>query len=500
MGRTIRIFDTTLRDGEQSPGCSMNLNEKIEVARQLEAMKVDIIEAGFAIASPGDSAAISAISQNVHDSVICSLARCTEKDIDAAYNAIKRANAARIHVFLATSPLHMEYKLRMKPEEVLECIAHNVAYAKNYMDDIEFSAEDACRSDKDFLCQVFETAIRAGATTLNIPDTVGYMAPDEYAALIRYLTEHTEGIERATFSCHCHNDLGMAVANSLAGVEAGIGQIECTINGIGERAGNASMEECVMALRVRKDYYDADCNIDTKQIYRASRLIQTITGVPVAPTKPIIGANAFAHESGIHQHGVLANKETYEIITPESVGIPQNSIVLGKHSGRHAFEDRLMELGYTLTPEEVDSAFAKFKLLADKKKVIKDRDLEALVGIVPVSGTERYALVDFVINSGNSITSTAVIRIQHGEEMVERVAASDGPINAAFRAINKIVEREIVLEDYSLKAMTDGEDAQGEAIVKISADGGAVVTGRGVAVDVIEASIKAYINGINKLE
>lgn len=500
MERTIRIFDTTLRDGEQSPGCSMNLNEKIEVARQLEAMKVDIIEAGFAIASPGDAAAIAAISQNVHDSVVCSLARCTEKDIDAAYNAIKRANAARIHVFLATSPLHMEYKLKMTEEEVLACIAHNVAYAKNYMDDIEFSAEDACRSDQDFLCRVFETAIRAGATTLNVPDTVGYMAPEEYAALIRYLSAHTEGIERATLSCHCHNDLGMAVANSLAGVSAGIGQIECTINGIGERAGNASMEECVMALRVRKDYYHANCNIDTKQIYRASRLIQTITGVPVAPTKPIIGANAFAHESGIHQHGVLANKETYEIITPESVGIPQNSIVLGKHSGRHAFEDRLSELGYQLTPEEIDRVFAKFKLLADKKKVIKDRDLEALVGMVPISGTERYTLVDFVINSGNSITSTAVIRIQHGEDLIERVAASDGPINAAFRAVNKIVGRDIVLEDYSLKAMTDGEDAQGEAIVKISADGGTVVTGRGVAVDVIEASIKAYINGINKLE
>ncbi len=500
MGRTIRIFDTTLRDGEQSPGCSMNLNEKIEVAKQLEAMHVDIIEAGFAIASPGDAAAISAIAQHVQDSTVCSLARCAEKDIDAAYHAIKRANAARIHVFLATSPLHMEYKLGMTPEQVLESVSHHVAYAKQYMEDIEFSAEDACRSDKDFLCRVFETAIRAGATTLNIPDTVGYMAPEEYAALVRYVTAHTEGIERAVLSCHCHNDLGMAVANSLAGVEAGIGQIECTINGIGERAGNAAMEECVMALHVRRDHYDADCRIDTKQIYRASRMIQTITGVPAAPTKPIIGANAFAHESGIHQHGVLANKETYEIMTPESVGIPKNSIVLGKHSGRHAFEDRLKELGYTLSPEEIDRVFTKFKLLADKKKSIKDRDLEALVGAVPVSGEERYQLVDFVINSGNSITSTAVIRIRHGEQTRERVAASDGPINAAFRAINKIVGRELVLEDYALKAMTDGEDAQGEAIVKISAgDGGPIVTGRGVAVDVIEASIKAYINGINKL-
>ncbi|MBS5281889.1 MAG: 2-isopropylmalate synthase, partial [Butyricicoccus pullicaecorum] len=397
-----------------------------------------------------------------------------------------------------TSPLHRQYKLKMSQDEVLEAIAHNVAYAKKYLSDIEFSAEDACRTEPEFLAKTFEAAIKAGATTLNIPDTVGYMAPDEYAALVRYLREHTPGIENVTLSCHCHNDLGMAVANSLAGVEAGINQIECTINGIGERAGNASMEECVMALHVRRDYYQAESNIDTTQIYRASRMIQTITGVPVAPTKPIIGANAFAHESGIHQHGVMANKETYEIMTPESVGIPQNAIVLGKHSGRHAFEDRLRTLGYQLDAEKLDKAFAKFKLLADKKKIIKDRDLEALVGAVPVSGSERYTLVNFVINSGNSITSTAVIRVKHGDETIERVAASDGPINAAFRAINKIVGREVVLEDYSLKAMTEGEDAQGEAIVKISVDGSELVTGRGVAVDVIEASIKAYINGINK--
>lgn len=498
MGRTIRIFDTTLRDGEQSPGCSMNLNEKIEVARQLEAMKVDIIEAGFAIASPGDAAAIASIADTVKDSTICSLARCVEQDIDAAYNAIKRANSARIHVFLATSPVHMEYKLKMTPDQVIERIAHSVAYAKKYCSDIEFSAEDSTRSDLDFLCRALETAIQAGATTLNIPDTVGYMVPQEYASRIRYIREHTAGIENVILSCHCHNDLGMAVANSMAGVEAGIDQIECTINGIGERAGNASMEECAMALRVRHDYYNADCNLDTTQIYRASRMIQTITGVPVSPTKPIVGANAFAHESGIHQHGVLANKETYEIMTPASVGIPQNAIVLGKHSGRHAFEDRLIALGYHLDKDKLDKTFAKFKVLADKKKIIKDRDLEALVGAVPVSGGERYTLDNFVINSGNSITATAVIRVKHGDDMVERVAASDGPINAAFRAINKIVGREVVLEDYSLKAMTEGEDAQGEAIVKISVDGSDIVTGRGVAVDVIEASIKAYINGINK--
>ena len=497
--KTIRIFDTTLRDGEQSPGCSMNLNEKIEVAKQLEALGVDIIEAGFAIASPGDAASIEAIAKAVRKPVICSLARCGEQDIDAAWGAIRHAESARIHTFLATSPVHMEYKLKMTEDEVVASVAHHVAYAKKYCGDIEFSAEDATRSDPDFLCRVFATAIRAGATTINIPDTVGYMVPQEYADLIRYIKAHTEGIEKAILSCHMHNDLGMAVANSLAGVEAGIGQIECTINGIGERAGNASMEECVMALNVRKDIFGVDCKIDTKQIYRASRLIQTITGVPVAPTKPIVGANAFAHEAGIHQHGVMANKSTYEIMTPESIGIPKNKIVLGKHSGRHAFEERLHELGYDLTPEEVNKAFEKFKILADKKKVIKDRDLEALAGAVPVHSQEgSYALDRFVINSGNTITTTAVIRLKHGEETPERAAVSDGPINASFRAINKIVGRDVELEDYTLRAMTDGEDAQAEAIVKIRVDGGGMVTGRGVSVDVIEASVKAYVNGINK--
>ncbi|MCD8389328.1 MAG: 2-isopropylmalate synthase [Oscillospiraceae bacterium] len=500
MGRTIKIFDTTLRDGEQSPGCSMNLNEKLEVAKELEALHVDIIEAGFAISSPGDAAAISAIAETVRGCSVCSLSRCNEADIDAAWEAIRHAAAPRIHTFIATSPVHMEYKLKMTEAQVLESVAHHVAYAKKYCPDVEFSAEDATRSDMNFLCRVFEAAIRAGATTLNIPDTVGYTTPDEYAALIRYLREHTPGIENVILSCHMHNDLGMAVANSLAGVMAGVDQIECTINGIGERAGNASLEECAMALNTRRDFYGMDCNIDTKQIYHASRMIQTITGVAVAPTKPIIGANAFAHEAGIHQHGVLANKQTYEIMTPESVGIPKNAIVLGKHSGRHAFEERLIELGYSLDSEALNKAFEKFKILADKKKVVKDRDLEALVGAVPVTGTEKFALENFVINTGNTITTTAVIRVKKGEESAERVAAYNGPIEAAFHAINKIVGREITLKDYSLKAMTDGEDAQAEAIVKICFDGDEdeMVTGRGVSTDVIEASIKAYINGINK--
>ena len=500
MGRTAKIFDTTMRDGEQSPGCSMNLNEKIEVAKQLEALKVDIIEAGFAAASPGDAAAIAAIADTVRGATICSLARCREQDIEAAWNSIRRAESARIHTFLATSPVHMEYKLKMTPDEVLESVAHNVAFAKKFCSDIEFSAEDATRTDLDFLCRVVETAIKAGATTINIPDTTGYLTPGEYYDLIKYLREHVDGVENVILSCHNHNDLGMGVANSLAGIQAGIGQVECTINGIGERAGNASLEEIVMALKTRKDYFDCDTRIDTKQIYRSSRMIQTITGVPVAPTKPIIGANAFAHESGIHQHGVLNNKSTYEIMTPESVGIPKNAIVLGKHSGRHAFEARLKDLGYTLTTEKLDKAFEKFKVLADRKKVIKDRDLEALIGVVPVSGPVRYTLQQYVINSGNTISTTAVIKMSKGDESFERAALSDGPINASFAAIDKITGLKVQLEDYQLRALTDGQDAQSEAVVKmiIGENSQDVITGRGVSVDIVEASIKAYINGVNK--
>lgn len=500
MSKHIKIFDTTLRDGEQSPGCSMNLSEKIEVARQLETLGVDIIEAGFAIASPGDAAAIAAIANTIKDSSVCSLARTTTKDIDAAYAAIKNAVAPRIHTFIATSPVHMKYKLKMEPEEVLARAGEMVAYAKKYVSDVEFSAEDATRSDLDFLCRIVDSAIKNGATTINIPDTVGYLVPDEYAARIRYLSEHVPGIENITLSCHNHNDLGMAVANTLAGIEAGVTQVECTINGIGERAGNASLEEIVMALRTRKDFFDADTRINTTKIYSSSRMIQTITGVPVAPTKPIVGANAFAHESGIHQHGVLNNKNTYEIMTPESVGIPQNAIVLGKHSGRHAFEARLKDLGYTLTPEKIDKAFIKFKELADKKKVIKDRDLEAIIGVVPVSGPIRYSLKNYVINSGNTISTTAVIKLSKGEKEYERVALSDGPINASYAAIDKIVGHNIDLMDYSLRALTDGQDAQSEAVVKMTFDENKneVVTGRGVSVDIVEASIKAYINGINK--
>ena len=500
MTRKIDIFDTTLRDGEQSPGASMNTEEKLVIARQLLRLNVDVIEAGFPISSPGDFESVRRISELAGDAaVVCALTRAVDKDIDSAADALKFAKRPRIHTGIGVSPSHMRDKLRITEDECIERAVHAVSYAKKYVEDVQFYAEDAGRSDFAFLARVIEAVIKAGATVVNIPDTTGYSLPEDFGARIKYLMDNVAGIDDVTVSVHCHNDLGMATALSLAGVRNGATQIECTINGIGERAGNASMEECVMALKTRADHFGIGCNIETTQIYRASRMIQTITGVAVAPTKPIVGANAFAHEAGIHQHGVMANKETYEIMTPESVGIPKNAIVLGKHSGRHAFEERLHELGYTLDHEKLEKAFEKFKILADKKKVIKDRDLEGLIGAVPVSGEERYTLDRFVINSGNTITSTAVIRVKKGDEMFERAAASDGPINASFHAIDKIIGKEIVLEDYSLRALTDGEDAQSEAIVKIRVDGSnEVVTGRGVSVDVMEASIKAYINGINK--
>ncbi|MFI3226473.1 MAG: 2-isopropylmalate synthase [Clostridia bacterium] len=495
----IRIFDTTLRDGEQSPGCSMNLHEKVEVAKQLELLKVDIIEAGFAIASPDDLNAISEIAKVVKDSTVCSLARCTKGDIDAAYQAVQYAASPRIHTFLATSPIHMEYKLQMKPDDVVEQAIAMVKYAKKYVEDVQFSAEDAFRSDKDFLCRIFSEVIKAGATTVNIPDTVGYGTPFEMQEFFSYLANHTDGIEKAIMSTHCHNDLGMAVSNSLAAVMGGARQIECTVNGIGERAGNCSLEEVVMSLNTRRDYFKEGTRIDTKAIYRSSRLIETITGVSISPTKAIVGANAFAHESGIHQHGVLKNPETYEIMTPESVGIPKNSMVLGKHSGRHAFVDRLNELGFKLEGAELDEAFAYFKRLADKKKTLTDADIEAIVTDRQLNLNEKYKYVDFVINSGDTITSTAVVKVEIDGEIVETVSIGDGPVDACFKAINMAIGKEVALKDYKLNAITGGEDAQAEAAVKLQNGTDEVVTGRGISTDVVKASVRAYINGLNKL-
>lgn len=494
----IKIFDTTLRDGEQSPGCSMNLSEKIEVAKQLERLKVDIIEAGFAIASPGDFSSVKAISEAIKDCTIASLARATEKDIDTAYEAVKGAVSPRIHTFIATSPVHMQYKLKMSPEEVVERTAFMVAHAKNYCSDVEFSAEDATRSKPEFLVRVFEAAIKSGATVLNVPDTVGYTTPQEMYELIIFLRENTKGIENVQISVHCHDDLGMAVANTLAAVRAGATQLECTLNGIGERAGNCALEEAVMALHTRKDLYNAEVRLDTTQIYRSSRLLSGIIGAAVPPNKAIVGANAFAHESGIHQHGVLAERTTYEIMTPESIGLPQNQMVLGKHSGRHAFEDRLKYLGYNLSQSELDRSFEKFKELADRKKTVSDLDIEALVSSKKLEIPEIYKLDRFNVNSGNSMSSTATIRLINSEgETIEEAAVGDGPIDAAYKAVEKLIGGHYPLADYNIRSVSGGEDALGEVIVKLMHNGH-TVTGRGLSTDIIESSILAYLNGINK--
>jgi 2-isopropylmalate synthase len=498
MAKRIKIFDTTLRDGEQSPGCSMNLQEKLEVAQQLEKLKVDIIEAGFAIASPGDFESVCEIAKIVINATVASLCRAVEKDIDRAYEALKFAVNPRIHTFLATSPVHMKYKLKMSQDEVLERTAQAVAYAKKYCNDVEFSAEDASRSDKVFLAKVFSKAIANGATVINVSDTVGYSTPAEMAGIITYLRNHVDGIEKVEISVHCHNDLGLAVSNTLASIMAGAAQVECTINGIGERAGNASLEELVMNLHTRKDYYNAECGIDTKQIYRASKLIQTITGVPVAPSKAIVGGNAFAHEAGIHQHGVLKERSTYEIMTPQDIGIPKNTIILGKHSGRHAFEARLAELGYSLNKQELDDAFTRFKVLADKKKLISDGDLDALIAMRLESSEQYYKLDNFLINSGSKITATSTVSLWVGDKTVEVVSSGDGPVDASYKAINNIIGKKIELENYSIRSATEGEDALGEVIVKISM-GDKKAVGRAVSTDIIESSILAYLNGVNKL-
>lgn len=498
MSRMIQIFDTTLRDGEQSPGCSMNLKEKIEMAKQLEKMKVDIIEAGFAISSPGDFISVKTIAETIKDTVVASLARTTKEDIDRAWEAISNAVRPRIHTFIATSPIHMQYKLNMQPEQVFEQAVAMVKYAKNYCSDIEFSAEDATRSDPVFLARIFDGVIKAGATTINIPDTVGYTTPDEFYEFLMKIRNICPALDNVNISVHCHNDLGLGAANSLAAVKAGVNQIECTVNGIGERAGNAAMEEIVMALFTRRDIYNAETRIVTTEITRASKLLSRITGVKVQPNKAIVGENAFAHEAGIHQHGVLKNKETYEIMTPESVGLSTNNMVLGKHSGKHAFRSKVKELGFEMSEESLERAFAKFKVIADKKKQIYDRDIEALISKESVQVPKTYRMDSFVINSGNNITSTAVIKLIKDDKSIEKVSRGEGPIDAAFKAIEKIVGIDMKLEDYQLNSVTEGKDALGDALVKISVND-ELYTGRGLSTDVIEASIHAYINAVNKM-
>jgi 2-isopropylmalate synthase len=498
--RRISIFDTTLRDGEQAPGCSMNLQEKLDVAKRLEKLGVDIMEAGFPASSPGDLEAVKAIAELIKDCAVAGLCRSLEKDIDAAREALGRAARPRIHVFLATSPIHMEYKLKMGPDQVAEQAVAAVKYAKRFCSDVEFSAEDASRSDPDFVCRVFGEVIAAGAATVNIPDTVGYAMPGEFGRLVAYIREHTPGGERAKFSVHVHNDLGMAVANSLAAIEQGADQIECTVNGIGERAGNASLEEIVMALRVRKDFLKADTRIDTTQIYGTSRLVSQVTGVKVQPNKAVVGDNAFAHEAGIHQHGVLANRATYEIMTPDSVGISKNQMVLGKHSGRHAFEARLKDLGLGLDAKTMEEVFAEFKDLADKKKVVSDRDIEALVMGASAAVPETWKLDHWAVNTGSALGASATIRLRSKDGQYQKcVSMGDGPIDSIFRAINQIIGKEPELELYELGAITGGSSSQGETMVKIAL-GGRHWNGRGVSTDVVESSIKAYISAINAME
>ena len=498
MAKSIKILDTTLRDGEQSPGCSMNLQEKLEVAKQLERLNVDAIEAGFAIASPGDFAAVKMVAENIKECIVSSLARALPKDIDRAYEAVKHAEAPRIHTFIATSDIHMKYKLKMTKEEVLQRAVDMVKYAKKYCNDIEFSAEDASRSELEFLYKIFEEVIKAGATVINIPDTVGYTTPEAFYIFIQNIRNNVPNIDKVDISVHCHNDLGLAVANTLAAARAGATQLECTINGLGERAGNAALEEVVMALNTRKDIYDITTNVNTTEIYPTSRLVSKITGMKIQRNKAIVGENAFAHESGIHQHGVLAHKSTYEIMTPESIGLTTNKLVLGKHSGSHAFRERLKSLGYHLEEDVLDKLFQEFKVLADKKKSIYDKDLEALVEAKTLKVKEIYKLNQFVINSGNTITSTASVRLENDKNIIEEVATGFGPVDAAFKAIDKIVGKDFMLEDYSLNSVTEGEDAQGEAVIKLKL-GEYIYNGRGVSTDVIEASIKAYINAINKM-
>ena len=500
--KQVKIFDTTLRDGEQSPGCSMNLREKLEVAQCLERLKVDVIEAGFAIASPGDFESVQSVANLIKDCSVASLARATVKDIDTAWEAVKTAADPRIHTFLATSPLHMEYKLKMTPDQVLERVEQMVAHAKKYTSNVEFSAEDATRSDYDFLAKVVRTAIRSGATTINLPDTVGYTTPAEMQALIAYILEHVEEAHDVDLSVHCHNDLGMAVANSLAGVLGGATQIECTINGLGERAGNTSLEEVVMAMRTRPDVYGAQTRIETTQIYRSSKTVYDIIGQTAPLNKPIVGRNAFLHESGIHQHGVLANKLTYEILTPESVGIRTQNLVLGKHSGKHAFESRLKEMGIELSAEELQRCFEEFKVLCDKKKTVADADIEAIVTHntreTEVQG--GYKLDWFAVHTSNFTTATCTISLKKGEERFEEVCLGDGPVDAAFNAIDKIVApAEHTFEIFSINSISEGKDTLGDVTVKLCSNG-RHFSGRGLSTDIIQASIVAYIDATNKMQ
>lgn len=495
----VIIFDTTLRDGEQSPGCAMNLEEKLKMARLLDELGVDVIEAGFPVASPGDFEAVNQIAKTVKNATVCGLSRARKGDIEASGEAIKPAKNKRIHTFISTSPLHMKYKLQMAPEDVLNAVKESVTAARNYTDDVEWSAEDGSRTEDDFLCRCVEAAINAGATTINIPDTVGYAVPEEYGAKFRMLIERVPNIDKAILSVHCHNDLGLAVANSLAGVKAGARQIECTINGIGERAGNAALEEIVMTLRTRKDLLPYTHNIETTKIMKISRTLSNITGFGVQPNKAIVGANAFAHASGIHQDGMLKNANTYEIMTPESVGLSESKLVLSKHSGRHAFRKKLEELGFELGDNALNDAFARFKNLADRKREIFEDDLIALVEDEVIRENESIRFVSLHVVAGTSGPQTADLVVTiNGEEKQAKVEGN-GPVDAIFKAIRAIIPHpDARLKLYQVHAVTGGTDAQAEVSVRLE-EKGKTVNGQGADADTLVASARAYIHALNKL-
>jgi 2-isopropylmalate synthase len=498
MDRVI-IFDTTLRDGEQSAGAALNIDEKLEIARQLERLRVDVIEAGFPISSPGDLEAVRRIAKEVRGPTICALAHANKDAVDAAWQAVKEAQHPRIHVFLSSSEIHIAHQLKKSKEQVLEAARNMVARAKGYLEDVEFSPMDATRTDPAFLYQIIEATIDAGATTVNIPDTVGYTIPREFCALIEGIYKNVPNISKAVISVHCHNDLGLAVANSLAVLDCGVRQIECTINGIGERAGNASLEEIVMALRTRKDLFKYTTNIDTTQIHKTSRLVSDLTGMSVQPNKAIVGANAFRHESGIHQDGILKERTTYEIMDPRDIGLTGTTLTLGKLSGRHAFKARLEELGYTLSDEEFTRAFTAFKELADKKKEIGDRDIEALIAEEMRTFSETYHLEHVQVSCGDHLVPTASVRlIGPGGQPLADAALGTGPVDAIYKAINRLVGVPNNLIEFSVKSVTAGIDAMGEVTIRIES-GGRTYTGRGAATDIIVASAKAYMNALNRL-
>jgi 2-isopropylmalate synthase len=499
MAEVVKIFDTTLRDGEQSPGATMNVAEKVRIAEQLEKLNVDIIEAGFPISSEGDFEAVRAIAGTIKRSGVAALARANPKDIDRAWEAVKGAKFPCLHTFISTSNIHLKHQLKKSKEEVIRIAAQSVARAKRHTPNVEFSAMDATRSDVEFLIAIFEAAIRAGATTINVPDTVGYAIPSEFGELIGTIRQKVRGVEKITLSVHCHNDLGLAVANSVAAIQHGVRQVECTINGIGERAGNTSLEEIVMALRTRNDLLRFQTRLNPRHLFATSRLVSKITGMVVQPNKAIVGANAFAHESGIHQDGVLKEKLTYEIMTPESVGIPKSSIVLGKLSGRHAFRERLKDLGYRLSDSDLERAFNQFKQLADKKRDIFDEDIESIVVEEILRMPNRFKLVYINVVAGNVTVPTATVQMEVDGKLLQEAGFGDGPVDATFKTIKKITRTKSKLLQFAINAITSGTEAQGEVTVRLE-EKGCTVIGQGADTDVIVASAKAYINALNKIE